>query len=302
MGNDIYPQVLLLGNGINRAYNCNSWNDLIKEVSGKDFCESKLPMPLKIVLATDNHVESQFGKFLSDEFSNFGNRVTDPSMRTILQRILSMGFSDILTTNYSYELEVAATNQETISKWKLRNERKHTPAVQRLEKKYFLHTYHEITYKQVENKIWHIHGEILNPSSIVIGHYHYGNLFSRIREYLRLAGNKYVEEQNGVRAKHTYNWIDAFILGEIHILGFGYDVSEFDLWWLLDRKMREKAHKGKVHFYHRREKSKESDTLDKLKLLQCYDVVLHPIDESDYKNFYNRAVDVIQHQVKDNRI
>ena len=45
------------------------------------------------------------------------------------------------------------------------------------------------------------------------------------------------------------SWIDSFILGDIYVLGFGFGLSEFDLWWLLNRKKREKAAHGKVYFY-----------------------------------------------------
>lgn len=214
-----------------------------------------------------------------------------------------MGFSDILTTNYSYELEIAASGRENISKWQLKEGRTHTKTVRRAEGKYYLHTYQEVSYKQIENRIWHIHGEARCPSSIVIGHYQYGNLFSRIREYLKQAGNKYVEEQKaqeltGTDAAYISSWIDAFILGDVHILGFGYNVSEFDLWWLLDRKMREKAQKGTTHFYYYDEETKTADVRDKLNLLQCYGVTLHAVPESNRKFFYDRALEVIHQQMQ----
>lgn len=49
---------------------------------------------------------------------------------------------------------------------------------------------------------------------------------------------------------HTIrSWIDSFILGDVYILGFGMNFSEFDMWWLLNRKKREKAQHGRVYFY-----------------------------------------------------
>ena len=52
----------------------------------------------------------------------------------------------------------------------------------------------------------------------------------------------------------------------MYVLGFGYDVSEFDLWWLLDRKHREKAETGKIYFY-----SPEPSTFDeKRELLKVF--------------------------------
>lgn len=120
---------------------------------------------------------------------------------------------------------------------------------------------------------------------------------------MKQAGNKYVEEQKaqeltGTDAAYISSWIDAFILGDVHILGFGYNVSEFDLWWLLDRKMREKAQKGTTHFYYYDEETKTADVRDKLNLLQCYGVTLHAVPESNRKFFYDRALEVIHQQMQ----
>lgn len=303
MTNNKYPQILLLGNGINRVYGCNSWDDLIGRIAKGGSYGENLPMPMRIVLATNNQVESQLSVFLSNEISNLNGHITNPNMRTTLRRILSMGFSDILTTNYSYELEIAATDQERISKRQLIKTRKHTMAVRRAEGKYYLHTYQEVAYGQTMNRIWHIHGEARNPSSIVIGHYHYGNLFSKIREYLKLTGNKYAAEQNRQHSgnecsNYSSNWIDAFIVGDVYVLGFGYNVAEFDLWWLLERKMREKANKGKVHYYYCKKEALQTDGRDKLELLQCYGVTLHPIDEDYNEHLYDLALEMVCHQMQ----
>ena len=62
--------------------------------------------------------------------------------------------------------------------------------------------------------------------------------------------------------------MDAFILGDVYILGFGFDLSEFDLWWLLNRKFNEKADHG--HVYYLEPKSPVLD--EKLELLKLLEV------------------------------
>lgn len=56
-----YPQVLLLGNGLNRAYGGISWGNLLKEISRRDdlpLDELKSPMPLQAILVTNNDIIS----------------------------------------------------------------------------------------------------------------------------------------------------------------------------------------------------------------------------------------------------
>ena len=40
-------------------------------------------------------------------------------------------------------------------------------------------------------------------------------------------------------AKDTaVSWVDYFLTGEVYSVGFGFDLSEIDLWWLVDCKRR----------------------------------------------------------------
>ena len=57
-----YPQVLLLGNGINQAYGGDSWSALLQSISKNDRIPKDtkltLPMPLQAVLVTNDHVST----------------------------------------------------------------------------------------------------------------------------------------------------------------------------------------------------------------------------------------------------
>lgn len=292
MSQRTYPQVLLLGCGLNRAYGSDSWDQLIDHLSECNSFQSTLPMPLKVILATKGSVTSA----IKSHGNMLWGTVKNSDFRRNLQDILSIGFDDILTTNYSYELEIAAIGSETITSSQLNKNRVHTADVRQAEGRYFLHTYQNVDFMGTKNRIWHIHGIARNPSSVIIDHYQYGNLFSRIKNFLEKRGNQYVEKQNRGEMENN-SWIDSFILGELYVLGFGYGVSEFDLWWLLERKRRERAETGPVHFYQKDADVLDSGTEEKLDLLQCYNARIHMIKANNYKDFYSAAIKDIRKRI-----
>ena len=248
------PQVLLLGNGINLAYGGTSWNDFLQRIATREDIinylarsednKLKSPMPLQAILLTNNHIDKRLSEYKQEAFGT----ISDDNHLAALQKLLSVGFDHILTTNYSYELKMAAlgvgVNEAQISKTQT-----HTKSVNRAESKYLLHTYNNVEFNGVSNKIWHIHGEARKTNSMVLGHYYYGNLLFKIKEYTDKLGNKYKFIQQDESDISVKSWIDAFILGDVYILGFGLDLSEIDLWWLINRKINEKAEHGDIHFY-----------------------------------------------------
>ncbi len=289
------PKVLLLGNSINQAYDCCSWDDLLRILSGKEISQkSQLPMSLRPILLTGNDIHARMTKF-SETQEAFG-KISCNEMRYMLRSLLQKGFDEILTTNYSYELEIAATEKETITKYQLnkmikRADGKGSPT----EGKYFIHSYNEVKFSGTPNRIWHIHGAAKNPSSMVIGHYYYGNLLSKYKSYFdEEVKNRYVKEQENDEVK-IISWLDAFILGDVHVLGFGFDFSEFDLWWLLDRKKREKAEHGKLYYYVPSWEANSLKFQEKAELLKCYDAEVVVIDhlEGDYKGYLNKAINML---------
>ena len=53
------PQVILLGNGINLAFNGVSWNDLLNSIAVEEYKDKKIdcPMPLKAILVTRDNID-----------------------------------------------------------------------------------------------------------------------------------------------------------------------------------------------------------------------------------------------------
>lgn len=300
------PQVLLLGNGINLAYGGVSWSDLLKTISVRDDISETLhcPMPLQAILYTNNDIKSAME---DQKHKLFGSLATE-EQKVFLQSILACGFDEILTTNYSYELEMAALGETIIDERPLKKMSDHTAKVSRVESKYLLHTYNRVDYSGKENHIWHIHGEARKPDSMILGHYYYANLLGKMVKYAADNENRYENNAKLGRETEINSWLDAFILGDVYVLGFTLDVSEFDLWWLLNRKLREKAPHGRVFFFE----PYSGGFNEKIELLKLLDVehldcnVKRP-DRNDphktdiYREFYDQSLIKIKKMMNENK-
>lgn len=240
-----YPQVLLLGNGINQLNGGASWNDFLRAIATKKEIvngiisveDLKCPEPLKAILVTEDHVDVA----MRDYCSRIAFQGQSEQVCKLYRKLLTIGFDDVLTTNYTYELEIAASNSRGMNRYQIEKLMRHTDAVKHADKKYLLHTYNQLTVYGCTNRVWHIHGEARKPESTVLGHYYYGNLLCKIKECLH--------RRNYSESKEIKSWVDSFIVGDVYVLGFGFGFSEMDLWWLLNRKAREKTATGKIYFY-----------------------------------------------------
>ena len=240
-----YPQVLLLGNGLNQLNGGVSWNDFLRAIATKKEIidgivlvdDLKCPEPLKAILVTEDHVDVA----MRDYCNKIAFQEQSELVCKLYKKLLTIGFDDVLTTNYTYELEIAASNSKQMDTKGISKLMRHTDAVKRAENKYLLHTYNQLIVNGCTNRVWHIHGEARKPDSTVLGHYYYGNLLCKIKECLH--------RRNYAENKEIKSWVDSFIMGDVYVLGFGLGFSELDLWWLLNRKAREKTATGKVYFY-----------------------------------------------------
>ena len=95
-----------------------------------------------------------------------------------------------------------------------------------------LHTYFDV---ERYPPIWHIHGEAARHNTMVLGHYYYGKLLAKMQQYISLLMSRYKARAAKRQSMELRSWLDYFILGDIYSLGFGFDPSEMDMWWLLCR-------------------------------------------------------------------
>lgn len=271
---------LLIGNGINMPFDGKSWEDFLIDIATdkmkdklltaarsifKDNEERTLknaiskincPFPLLAVLLTEDNINNSLRsvayRWLSG--SNDGNspwNVTiSEAQHDFITKILSLNIENIFTTNYTYELEMADIYPSQFTREKRREMQGHTSLVPKAEIKYLLHTY--LKLENHGKKIWHIHGEIDKPNSMILGHYYYAKSIHKMESELE---SHKITPNN--RDKDNESWLKLFLLSNIYCIGFSMDLSELDMWWLLNRKANEKENVGKIYFYEPR-----SDTFD----------------------------------------
>lgn len=336
------PKVLLLGNGLMRAYGGVSWDDFLDEIKDKNAFphparQYMLPMPLKAAMLANNNLSANLreivkeGKveqeFSSDHKIDWGSFVrTTEEMRTQICRLVNCGFDYVLTTNYSYEIEAALLGNEKLSPKqvaKLMNFHE----VENAQTQFLINTFNRVG----DVSVWHIHGEARKPDSMILGHYYYGKLLRRC--VARLDGTREITEDKkpayhgkekefirNIKAKRPQrvgSWIDAFVLGDVYILGFGMDFSEADLWWLIEYKRNHPEFCGETIFFdpgkdniskceydstlpcEKLESFIRANQCKVLLLRETYGVQTETLGVSihraeDYKNFYNKAIEEIE--------
>ena len=272
------PKVLLLGNGLSRAYNAGSWDHFLNSINTKKRVQSHA------------YPDGLPHKVHDDEL--------DKDICTQIRKLFECGFDYILTTNYSYELEYAVYGN-SLTENKLKSIQKYIE-VERAESKYMLHTFNRVKHNDKDIDIWHIHGEARKPDSMIIGSDYYGRLAFRVID----TASKFdydTKEGKNINNVRIRSWVDALTFGEVYVLGFGFDYSEQDLWWLINRKANEKIlDKGKTYFY---EPGNSEKTKVKKSLLNVFDVITEGLDlgytkDFDYKDFYSAAIDDMAEKLK----
>lgn len=268
------PQVILIGNGLERCMGQYSWEDLLnnlqhpsslivpllkqdaREQNEQKRIITRVPFPLRYELYCSDGRDGipQSKQNAEAEYKRFFNAIkrlsNEPNI--LLQQMTTLGADHIFTTNYSYSLEnsfgfldadkkkIAPCSRE------LSAHRLYLSSIK--EVRYRLHTCYAFGHTDTHPPlgVWHIHGETSVPKGIVLGHDGYGRMLGKITEECRKTGNWALVEQN----KHSFtSWPELFLFADIYVLGFSFDLSEFDLWWLLKRKQQERRSDGQIYFY-----------------------------------------------------
>lgn len=296
-------RVLLLGNGVNRLSNDYSWEklleDLIKEVGKRDaikFIKEK-PFTLlyeEIALRTmrfQNRKEIELKRIISELMEKLKHN-------KFHKKFLDIGVKHILTTNYDYNFERVYKNTNGEKK-NLLTETK----------------YNMFRRRKCGNKyIWHIHGEVEVSNSLTLGHEHYVGYIQKMRNYLTsgipkikisspIFSSKSKSSINTLEEHDIYSWVDLFLGCNVHIIGFSFDYTEIDLWWLTIYKERlrfkDKDHGiGKTVLHYFRNPEKKGDPIEeaKLSLLESYGVEIkkYVLKESNYNEAYDEVINYFQ--------
>lgn len=232
------PNVLLLGNGINRLYKFASWDTLIQSIRTKELSQEqkdaleKMPYPLRPIVLTEDHLGSKM-KEIAPELTALRAPAEEEQM---LRELIELPFNAILTTNYTYELEKAIHPDFKCAVGRMCKMRHMTYACGHKNEVKQLYTYFEGV--RDGQSVWHIHGEAAKPQTMVLGHYFYGKLLSLMQSYISILQRRYHGNLSRKQGMDCHSWIDLFMLGNVYIVGQGMDLSELDLWWLINCKRR----------------------------------------------------------------
>ena len=311
------PKVLILGNGISKSDGNRNWAQLINDLS-QDGMKGVLlpdvtPYSIRATVVTDTDDTKRHSKY-QKELSEKKHKYVD---NEIMKKLMRIPFDAVLTTNYTYEIEYVFDSRypsmsDNLKRNKyatnLRSQRNKASAEKgNKDTRYLISTFNRIENDNYPvQDIWHIHGEQRRKTSMILTHNEYIKLISKIVEYFDGIKNKY--EKNATELEFI-SWLDYFVLGELYIVGQGFDFSEFDLWWLLGRRLRENANAGNlpdIHFY-----SPEFDENEKnvSKVMEYFKTEFNVAKEKkgstekyngndeNYKKFYREVVEDIKKQM-----
>lgn len=271
-----------LGNGVLRLGKGKEWSDLINSLdpsTSGSINVNDVPMAMRPEAICGTDVEAVQRKTAAVLETGIPHR--------ILQRLTEMDFDAILTTNYTYEIEQAISG----GIWTEKARRKaHTTLCEKHS-----HDHHN-TYKcnLVRDKngrdipVFHIHGEKDRKHSLVLSYYSYANMVYHLIEMNKDRKNTYEEHQDQGTALECHGWLDYFLLGDVYAIGFGFDTSEFDIWWAIERKSRERAIHGKLHAFMIDPKQDIAKTV----MFKSMDVEEHfiQVNEKEYVEAYKKML------------
>lgn len=285
---DKLPNVVLMGNGITWSEE-TKWTNVIASLSNDNSVLSeKIPYTIQATVKLDKYDKDRNDKY----YDYFNNRYVYKNF-PLIEEIIGLDFDAFLTTNYTYEIENTILNDF----YKFSDEKKIKyieHAKSKANSKYIINDYYQLKYEGKNKNIWHIHGEARKKNSLILNHDEYGHLVERIISENSEYGSKTILD-----GRYKYkSWIDYILFSNLFILGQGFDFSEFDLWWILNRRFKEnKRRTGKIIYYT----PKDANT-DVSEAMMALGVDVRNFDmlanDNNYKLFYKRALEDIRIELK----
>ena len=283
---------ILFGNGLNLLNGTTSWDKLVHGIDDSSI-PNTLQYEAKIMkltskkedfsknseLSLKKEIATEMGKYMSNE---------------IYRHLASIDNVDhYVTTNYDDVMEhtLNSIGYKTIN-WVRR------------ETAYSLRRRIVLANEGKEKLLWHCHGEIFAPPTIMLGLDQYCGSVGRISEYLS-GKYKFKDGKDDVivpkMSERLYgdfgqinSWVDLFFISNVHIVGFSLLYEETDIWWVLTRRMRlikqGKKINNRIIFFGDVKEGKEE-------LFRSLGVEVYKhksvIKNNDYWPFYREVVNVI---------
>lgn len=255
-------KTIFFGNGLNRlAKNNIAWSDLLDRIKGGNvFADDNLPNTMiyeRIVLQRLN----KYDDILNDEFeikTDIAKLLEDIEGHKIYQELFESDAQHYITTNYDYGFLDSILEMPEVNKTIFEYSTEDVYSIRRRKR--------ISNIREKEKNFWQIHGEIFKPATIMLGLDQYCGSIGKLNDYVK-GSYRYQEEgetiteisiESKLRGEALTNssWVELFFATNIHIIGFTFDFSEVDLWWLLTRRARMKRSprtkglvKNKINFY-----------------------------------------------------
>ena len=287
---------LFFGNGINNLSNKPiSWNHLLNSLKEKNnFDNGSLPNTLIYERALfQNHKDEDIREMEFELKSKIAKQLAVIQTNEFYKKLIDLNCKNYLTTNYDYALEKRFEAEG------MQHSGNNTEDI------YSVRRFTSVTTPSQKEicKIWHLHGEIGKPLSIMLGFDQYCGSVSKIDGYIKgtyeFRENKKPVYIRRIELKLQENkfddrsWAELFFNTNIHILGFSLDFSETDIWWLLIKRARmisdkKTSHliKNEIYFYTPEEISQQQEgTLKSFKVH-----VIKTSRENGWEDFYNKSL------------
>lgn len=289
---------ILFGNGFNRLVDSNpSWSELLQNsITTSDFVKFSPPTlqyEFSLLQFADNKIPKRSIATSESEFKkSVAFRLSDIKDSSYIKDLKTCGVKLFLTPNFDNAFYGKQSHNILDS--------------DSTEQLYSLHRWYKFNQDGKDFILYPYHGEICYPKTIELGYDHYCGAIGKIDKFLK---GSYAFSSNPkktvppitvrLKNKSDYNlsdfkardhgipnflsWIDAFFFTNLHIIGFGLDFSEIDVWWILNRRARIIADTGKKHiknkiFYYPTDPVSSTDglLLEKYRILRQYGVNVVP--------------------------
>jgi SIR2-like domain len=278
--------ILLVGNGPNFFSGGVSWTDVVRATARRaqlqNQTEKVINEPLPLVY------ESIAGRYASKERESrvaFARQMRALAPNDIHRDLMDMGWENLLTTNYDHCLE-KSTGRSFVPD----------------------NLASETTYSVFRRRshgtqsVWHIHGDVNGPRTMMLGMHQYGGYLQKLRGYLtnRAQHSPFVFGSDPKLIESgRHSWADLFLRDHVHIVGLGLGYSEIVLWWLLAYKHRLKHQRrlccGETTYYYMG--SGNPSDKSRLDLLVAYGVkirVLHAASGPPTRNTWSKLVPMLK--------
>lgn len=304
MNNRNKDDILFIGNGLNRVSNQGTaWDSSLDQLAGtpetQDRDEGKIRKEKPFTLWFEELRNRSDRTNLKQTFAN--EILSKLEHNDLHKQVMSLDMQHILTTNYDYNLEKSLESERSFQKG-------YSSSSTAKETHYSL-----FRRKSVGSKyVWHIHGELANIGSIMLGHDQYTGYQHKIYSFLRDGVPTRSIDRNGcpylskfARSRRKYkgdvvSWVDLFIERNVHMVGFGLDYTENHLWNLISFKNKLRNGSGmsigQIKFYRCSEQNKTIADKARLSILESMGVEIINYQKNSYKEAYLACIEDLRSQ------